>query len=210
MAFRKKTYSLTRFVGDVLELLTRLDEVRRIQTGKAIEPAFREEVMVAVARANACRYCVFAHETAAREEGVAQATLDGLARWDLTEAALEPRIVAALEYARALADTDFGAVDPALEAEVVALHGDAGRRTIETTARVMTVMNLTGNTVDALLSRVAGEPAPDSRLCDELVLTWLWALGAALTSVNLMRARAESPLRLLESFRTFSADSQET
>ncbi|MCC7077944.1 MAG: carboxymuconolactone decarboxylase family protein [Acidimicrobiia bacterium] len=208
MTFRKKTYSLRRFAGDVTGLFGRLGELRRIQSGAAIDPAFREEIMVAVARANECRYCIFAHETAAREEGVAQATLDALARGELTATDLEPRVTVALEYASALAACDFGPVDPVLEGEVVALHGEDGRRTIETVARLMTVMNLTGNTVDALFSRLGGDPAPDSRICDELVLTYVWAWGAALTSLNLMRARDESPTRLFESFREFAAETE--
>lgn len=210
MAFRKRVYDVKGFVSDAAALLPRLAEIKAIQSGSSIEPALREEIMVTVARANECRYCIFAHETAAREVGVTEHTLGSLAAGRLETADPERGSALSLAYARALAESRFGPVDPALEAEIVAVHGDDHRRLVETTARVMSVMNLAGNTVDALLSRLGGDPAPDSRLCDEIALTGLWLGGAALTSLNLMRARHEGPLSLLGAFLAFSSGLEST
>lgn len=206
MPFRKKVYTVGRLAHDIAVLAGRLDEVVGIQTGATLDPAFREEVMVAVARENACRYCIFAHETAAREVGVSDAALGDIADPAVPRTTIAPTRALALDYARALAADDFGPVDPVLESEVVAVFGDDFRRTLETTARLMTVANLTGNTVDALVSRLRGEAAPGSRPCDELAIASLWAAGAAAASVNLMLARGESPPALLAAFRRFAGD----
>jgi AhpD family alkylhydroperoxidase len=209
MAFTKKIYTIPSFLEDVAVLVRRLDRIVSIQSGNALDPAFREEIMVSVARANACRYCVFAHETAALEEGVESNVLASIAdpTADPRDANLDHDTWTALAYARSLAEADFDPerVSPDLEAEVRATLGDEMRATIETTARLMTLMNRTGNTVDALMARLGGDAAPHSHVCDEIAITGLWAIGAIATSVKLMRARGESPSALLRSFRRLDA-----
>lgn len=197
MAFRKKTYSVGALVRDVAALVGRADDVADVNT--AMDPAFREQVMLAVARTNECRYCVFAHTDAGRHAGLTDADLARIEGMDPTD--FDRRSWAAISYARALAQADLGPVDADHVAAVVEFHGEEGRRRIETATRLMTVANLTGNTVDALLSRLRGDPAPGARICDELAITSVWLVGAAVTTVNILRARPSSPLALLAEFR---------
>jgi len=194
--FRKKIYRLDGLARDLAWLAAHSPEVAGIAAGRTVTPAWRERIMLAVARVNECRYCVYAHTDAARHAGLSDDAIDG------------PPVggdeALAVEYASALAADGFGPVDPALEAAVVAALGEHGRRRVEVTARYMTVANLTGNTVDALLARFSGEPAPDSRLFDEAVIGAVWSLGAAISAWNIWRGRGGSPLDVLNDFRSFS------
>lgn len=201
MAFRKKTYSVGAFLRDVATLAGRAGDVAEVNT--AMDPAFREQVMLAVARTNECRYCVFAHTDAGRHAGLTDADLARIEGMDPAD--FDRRSWAAIAYARALAQADFGPVDATVVGEVVQLHGEDGRRRIETAARLMAVANLAGNTVDALLARLGGDPAPGACVCDELAITSVWVLGATLTTVNILRARPLSPLALLAEFRALDA-----
>lgn len=201
MAFRKKTYTLARLAADVAALAARAGDVAAAT--RDMDPAFREQVMLAVARTNDCRYCIFAHTDAGRHAGLTDADLARIASIDPTD--FDRRTWSAIAYARALAQADFGPVDGDIAAEVVATHGEEGRRNIEATARLMTVANLTGNTVDALVSRLRCDPAPGAHLIDEIVITSMWLVGAAATVFNILRARPQSPLALLGELRAIDA-----
>lgn len=201
VAFHKKTYTLARLSADVAALVARAGDVEAVTS--TMEPALRERVMLVVARANECRYCVFAHTDAGRHAGLTDADLARLEGLDPDD--FDRRSWSAIAYARALAQADFGPVDAALAGAVVESHGEDGRRRIETAARMMTVANLSGNTVDALWSRLRRDPAPGSRTVDEVVITSVWLVGAALTTLNIIRARRQSPLALLSEFRTSEA-----
>lgn len=105
--------------------------------------------MLGVAYANACRYCAFVHGRWARKAGLAEADARAIeeGRW----ADLDPDLALAVRYGRALADAD-------------------GRAAIEATARFMTLANRAGNTLDALLARLQGQPVPGSTLPSDLAI----------------------------------------
>lgn len=197
MAFRKKTYRVGGLLRDVAKLIGRGSDVADVTT--AMDPALREQVMLAVARTNACRYCIFAHTDAGRHAGLTDADLARLESMDPAD--FDRRAWAAVAYARALARADLGPVDTDILDEVLVFHGEEGRRRIETATLLMTVSNLTGNTVDALWSRLRGDPAPGSRFCDEVAIASVWVVGAAVTTLNILKARPQSPLGLLAEFR---------
>ena len=69
--FKKRTYrSFGEFAGDLRHLWARRKQVRRLTSGKGLDPAFRERIMLAVTRVNACRFCTFAHSRAALQAGM--------------------------------------------------------------------------------------------------------------------------------------------
>lgn len=204
--FRKKTYSLPRFLRDVGVLVSRAGEVRAVKSGRSLDPAVREKIMVSVARVNECRYCVFAHEAAALAAGVSEPGLAVLSGARPAPEGLD--WLPAATYAAALAEADFGPVPAEVEERAKAQYGEDGRRAIETAARLMTVANLTGNTVDALLARVEGRPVPNGNVVEEAALAGLWAVGAGLTALRLMLGRGEPPWQLIAEFRRFDAGFQ--
>jgi len=166
--FRKKTYRLGELIRDLAALVPRLPVILSVWVRKRMDPLFREEIMVAVARTNECRFCHFVHGQWALAEGAGQAGRQGIGEESGRDE--DPARGLALAYAQALASCDFGAVPADLERQVRELFSEGRRREIETVARVMTVANLSANTFDALLSRKKGIPSGHSRLVDELVI----------------------------------------
>ena len=69
-AGRKPIISTREFAGLTAGLLRQAPDLKAIWIGGRLEPAFREEIMVAVAAANNCRQCSFAHREWALAEGL--------------------------------------------------------------------------------------------------------------------------------------------
>jgi AhpD family alkylhydroperoxidase len=202
--FGKKTYQLGAVLRDIATLLPRSGDLLRIYLFKDMSPALREAIMVAVARANECRYCSFAHREWALSAGL---EADELAQVEHGEGAkLDRATTLAVQYARALVRQEFGRVPLELEASLDSTFSLRERRDIETVARMMTIANLSGNTVDALLARLSGNAVEDSRLPDELVLSAVFAAVAPVVVLLLGSMRGRSPLAMLNAFREFSED----
>jgi AhpD family alkylhydroperoxidase len=164
-----------------------------IWVGRRLSPALREQVIVAVAQANACRMCEHAHARQALAAGVSNRQLAALENMD--EEAFDRATWLAVAHARSRARADF-APDQGdeLEADVIAALGQQICRDVEDVARVMTVANRIANTLNALPDRRRGKPVPRSRFADELVINLLFLPGAWLgTLIAAMRQR-KSPL----------------
>ena len=106
----------------------------------------------------------------------------------------------AFSYAQALSSGDFAPVAPEQESEMTKRFGWPATRDVETVARVMTLANRSANTVDALVSRLRGNPAAASRLADELVIGAAFALVYPMMIIVLAFLRRRSPLALLRDF----------
>jgi len=166
--FRKKTYRLGEVLRDLAALVPRLPGIYAVWVRKRVPPALREEIMVAVARTNECRFCTFVHGQWALAEGVSPDELERIGAADGPGG--DPNRRLALAYAGALASAGFGPVPAELEDEVRRECGEVRARDLETVARVMTLANLSANTLDALLARRKGCPSGHSRPVDELVI----------------------------------------
>lgn len=206
--FRKKTYRLGELARDVWALAPRVPDIVAVWVGGRMKPALREEVMVAVARVNACRYCSYVHREWALHAGAAPEELERIERGDLRGVAHARWL--AVDYARARAVVDFAPGPAVLEAWVADVYGAVGGRDIETVARVMTVANRVGNTFDALLSRLHGQPAPGGRIPDELVCALLFLCAAPWVVAGAAVARRKSPLKILHEFKEFSREFEGT
>jgi hypothetical protein len=197
--FRKRTYTVAHLLRDVSYLLPKAPDLLAIWRGR-LDPVVREQVMVAVAEVNRCRYCAFVHTEWQRQVERTQAGSAG-----------EPPALGT-EAEQAQLATEFGAARAAVEFEgSVALDprfdglGERERDDVETVARAMTVANRVGNTVDALLARLRGDPVEGSRLANELAIALLFAGAAPWVAALLAYWRRQDPLSLLRDFRRFSA-----
>lgn len=151
--FKKRTYrGFGEFAADLRFLWARRKRVRRLMGGGGLAPAFRERIMLAVTRVNACRFCAFAHTRAALQAGMGRAEVDALLGGgfeDCPEAEL-PAVIYAKDWAEA-----GGVADPEAERRLAETYGEEAAGDILLSLRIIRAGNLTGNTVDALLHRVS-------------------------------------------------------
>jgi AhpD family alkylhydroperoxidase len=146
----------------------RLPNVAAIWGSQRLDPKLREEVMLAVARANACRLCTMAHRRWAAADGVSDAELAALENQDATQ--FDRRTWAAIAWADARTRASLGPVPAEFEDELARNYSAAEREDLDLVTTLMTVANRSANTFDALLARLRGRPVPGSRLLDELLI----------------------------------------
>jgi len=183
-------------------------DIYAIWVKKRLDPMFREEIMVAVARANSCRFCDFVHGQWALAQGLQEEDLARIGSRSEPQEGKSERALA-LAFAQALASGDFALVDPAPAGTMRERFGETATRDVETVARVMTLANLSANTADAFFSRLKDNPSTHSRLADELILGAAFALVYPLMMVVLAVLQRRTPLAVLRDFLRFKAPGTE-
>lgn len=164
-SFNKRIYSFPAFRADVRQIFDHMDDLRWASRGGRIRKAFAEKIMLVVSSVNGCRYCCYGHSRIALAAGVSEIELQNLPALDL--GSFPPNEVVALTFAQHYAEANCQP-DPAAWQRVVAYYGEETANDILAYLRMITFGNLLGNTFDALLSRIAGKPAPGSSLWSEL------------------------------------------
>ena len=150
--------------GSTKALLRRARDLQAIYLNRRLDPAFREEIMLAVAGANACRQCSFAHRQWALAEGLSEPELAALEGLD--PESFDGRTWAAIAWAQAYARGDFAEVPDAIDANFRQHFSAQEQADIELVVRTMFWMNETSNGVRAGVKRAkrdsgAGKhPAP--------------------------------------------------
>jgi AhpD family alkylhydroperoxidase len=182
---RKPTLGTDELASRLASLLAELPRIYAIWNNAALDPAFREELMVAVARQNDAPYCTWAHSTWAESVGASKAELAKVAQ--LNRDSIDRRKWAALTYVRALAAKDFKPVPRKIRQEMQAHYTPREIEDITLVARVMELMNRSANTYEAMLSRLQGEPREDTRIIDEMVLTGVFLAVTPLMLLLLSR-----------------------
>jgi AhpD family alkylhydroperoxidase len=199
--FYKKTYTLGRLRRDVAWLVRHVGELFDVYARGRLDAELREEIMAGVAYENACRWCGFVHSEWARAAGVSPEELR--AATELEPGVLDDDRWAAVIYARERAAEDFQAPDERRR-QGLAEHFDTAQRAgIEAIARMMTTANLMANSFDALLSRLLGKPAPQSRWIDEIVTGGLFAAGIPFGGLGLAAIRRTGLISLARRFVAF-------
>jgi AhpD family alkylhydroperoxidase len=188
-----RTYRVGALARDLISISTRVPALVAIWLGGRLPPTLREQIVVAVARVNACRMCEHAHTRMALEAGVSNAELAALENMD--EGAFDRFTWLAIAHARERTKADFvrpagGRADELLIQEL----GAQTYRDVEDVARIMTVANRIANTLNALSDRAHGNPVPGSRLLDELVINMLFLPGAWLGTLVAAARQRKSPV----------------
>ena len=190
-----RTYRVAELIRDLGMVVIRLPSLLSIWMGRHLPSALREQVIVAVAQANACRMCEHAHTRMALEAGVTDAELAALENMD--ERTLDRRVWLALAYARERVKADFvPCPDDEQQRRLARELGVQTLSDIEDVARVMTVANRIANTLNALGDRLRGHPIPQSRLADELVINVLFLPGAWLGTLVAAARQRKSPFEV--------------
>ncbi len=173
---RKPTISTREAVARLAALMSEFQELYAIWGKSKLDPAFREELMLAVARQNDAPYCSWMHRTWAELAGSSRKVIEKIELLD--PRGLDARTWAAVAYVRALASNDMKPVSGQLRRRVESHFSQREIEDIELVARAMDLINRMANTFDAMLSRLQGKPAADSDILDELVFSGLFAAVA--------------------------------
>lgn len=202
--FNKRTYTVAQLRADLRRVNWKIGA--DVWLRHAVDRQTREAIMLAVSHAHDCRYCTFVHREWALRTGLPLSVISGI------EAPADPHQEQTLgsphdpqwlatTYAEALARADFGPVSPLLDTAATVAFDSAHRSRIETIARIITILNRSTNTFDALLARLSRHPADNSRLHDELAVSlfaWVVTFPLFVTAALLRR---ESARHLLRRFR---------
>jgi AhpD family alkylhydroperoxidase len=164
-SFSKRFYTFPDFLAAVEDLLDHLPDLRPAVKSRRVPRAFAEKIMLAVTRANGCRYCSFAHTRAALAAGIPEPELRKLLAGEYGD--LPEHELAAVLFAQHWAEQEAHP-DPEACRRLFDFYGPETGRAILATLCLITFGNLYGNTFDALLSRLAGRPASGSSLGSEL------------------------------------------
>ena len=187
--FPKRIYTFPAFKTDVCQIFDHMDDLRRAARGGRVNKAFAEKIMLVVSSVNGCRYCCYGHSRAALAAGVSEQELQRLLALDLETFPLHD--VIALTFAQHYAETN-GQLDQAAWRRLTSYYGEETANDIMAYLRMITFGNLLGNTFEALLSRVDGNPAPGSNLRNEMsvLLGVVWMPAARLIRQKFNREKS--------------------
>ena len=180
---RKRTISAVEFIGYAARTMSESSSIKAIYDGR-VDKGFREQLMVAVAYQNQAPYCNWTHRNWASAHGVSDDELAKIEKLNLDE--LDPKVATAVTYVRALVSSDWQDAPRDLREQMQEHFTWREIEDVELIARAMDISNRTGNTWDAMLSRLSGEPIEDSDLLSEIFLSsvFLPMLPVGLSTVS--------------------------
>lgn len=167
--YRKRTITAREFIRSMCSLFGDAPKIYEIWGKRGLDPGFREELMLAVAKFNDCRYCSWGHHEWAHVAGIPEEELAHIEQLD--PEGFDRRKWVAISYVRAYVSGKFGSVPHELRQEMRDNYTAHEIKEIELVARIMDIGNRGANTWDAMLSRLKGNPAADSHILDEAVLS---------------------------------------
>lgn len=205
---KHQPYITHRRPGSTMALVRRWRDLKAIWFDHRLEPTFREELMVAVAAANSCRQCSFAHREWALAEGLPKEELAALEGLDADF--FDAHKWAAIAWVQAITHSDFTAPPEEIDANFRREYTPQEQADIQLVARTMYWMNEISNGVSIVVARFRGEPVPDGtrsiRLLEATVLFIIVAPGILIWLAFKQRRRPSSLFRdIPEFFRVFEA-----
>jgi AhpD family alkylhydroperoxidase len=187
--------------GSTVALLRRAGDLRAIYVDRRLDPGFREKVMLAVAGANACRQCSFAHREWALAEGVSEEELAALEGLD--PEAFDARTWAAIAWVQAFARSDLDEVPDAIDRNFREHFTDQEQADIQLAARTMYWANEISNSVRSGIKRAKRTPVTGSTVPRELEALLLYLVGAPVIVGALCVMRRRNPVAMVRDIKPF-------
>lgn len=150
---RKRIYTITGFFRDIVVVLKTPRLAIAVLLGGALPPRFRERLYLAVIAVNKCRYCTYLHTRTAMQAGLSRDDIHRLLGGVMEHVPDDE--ARALLYAQHWADND-GKPDAGARAALIATYGADQAAAIEMALLLIRIGSLSGNSFDALLSRLSG------------------------------------------------------
>ena len=153
VANAKRTLTRDNVVKTTTDVVVSVPILVRALVRPKIPRALREKIMLEVTAVNDCRYCQWGHTHLAIAQGVPLEEINQIfGHQNETLAARNTAEAAAILFAQHYADS-LGRFDPESIQNLRAFYSDAQVAEILAYLRAITLGNLTGNTLDALLDR---------------------------------------------------------
>lgn len=158
--FGKRIYTPSLFAKDVLYLASHFPEILGAVRSRSVSRKFAEKIMTVITAVNGCVYCQWFHEKQALSNGISKEELSELVNLQFHSHA-SPEEAPALFYAQHFAETDRHP-EPEMTQKLVEFYGEETSSHILVFIRLIYFGNLAGNTWDAVISRIRGDPAENS------------------------------------------------
>ena len=126
--------------------------IMRAMTGRSIDPAFRERLMMAVTQVNGCSYCSWVHTRTGLRSGLDNDELKGLCDGIVDDCPSDQAV--ATVYAQHWADSD-GDPDPVAVKRLEDTYGPDMSETIHLVLRMIRWGNFVGNSFENFLCRIS-------------------------------------------------------
>jgi len=181
--FSKRIYTPRSLLQDFRNILDHFHEFRSAVHSQHPSRAFAEKIMLAVTAVNGCRYCSYGHAKAALKSGISPEEVNLLLSGEVGH--VSPDEAPALFFAQHYAESGDHP-DPEMVQRLEETYGQEEAQGILAHIRMITFGNLSGNTFDALLSRLRGRPAEGSSLGSELATLVLLVLGTPLLALGIV------------------------
>jgi AhpD family alkylhydroperoxidase len=169
----KRVYKTGQFLGDIFFLSFRLPAIINAYRSKRVPWPMAEKIMLAVTAVNGCQHCARFHGALAQLSGVEAEEVAQLLQMEIgrnVSSYERPALQFAQEYAQTERHPSAGNL-----LEFKRFYGNDIVNDIMIYIRMITLGNLSGNTVDALIARISGRRISHSRLHDEIIVSVLAA-----------------------------------
>ncbi len=164
--FHKRIFTAGTFFKDIGFLIIHTPQIIAASHDKEIGKAFREKIMTVVTAINECTYCTWFHAKVAVESGISENELKNLLNLQFQADAAE-REIPALLYAQHYAETNRNPT-PEMTEKLYSFYGEKTALHIILFIRMIFFGNLSGNTWNAVMNRLKGNPAKDSSIFFEM------------------------------------------
>ncbi len=165
--FKKRIFNLKSFIKAVVQVFSGLPKSIDARRLKRIDRLFVEKIRLAATAVNNCEYCSYAHSKIAIRAGMAQSEIERLLRGEIDKDVNEFEITGLL-FAQHFAETQGNPESEMIE-QLKDFYEEDAAADIIVYLREIQFGNLCGNTFEAFISRIKGEPAQESNVFFEAV-----------------------------------------
>lgn len=164
--FDKKIFTTKLFFSDLVFFILNFPKIIGAMRDQKMSRIFVEKIMTVTSAVNGCIYCSWFHAKQAANSGISEEEVKNMMDLQFHADAEEYELMALL-YAQHFAETNR---QPDLEMtkKLFDYYGDKTAKHIILVIRMISFGNLYGNTWDAVISRLKGNPAPHSNVLFEI------------------------------------------
>lgn len=166
-AFDRKIFTPRIFFSDVIFLISHFFNIIWASRNKKLGKAYAEKIMTVSTAVNGCVYCEWFHAKQAISSGISEEEIKNMLNLQFHADASEFEVPGLL-YTQHFAETSRNP-EPEMTQRFEEFYGKKTADDIYMYIRMIYFGNLVGNTWDAVLSRIKGNPAPGSKLWFEFV-----------------------------------------